>query len=553
MTLLPIVERELRQRSRKWTTYWLRAGAGLIAGALTGLFLLIAWIAELMKAGGGASAGIGQALFFALAWMAFVFSLFEGARATTDCLSEEKREGTLGLLFLTDLRGFDVVFGKFVARSLNSFYGLLSVYPVLGVALLIGGVAPAQFWRMTLVLTNTLFLATTTGVLVSALCRRQLTAWAGTLGLIFGVTVVPAALSLLLPQASLLNQVPSLAPLANVLTSGTALALAEAVGRISPATAFLEALSSGYGSMSAGFWWTLFAGQIAGWVMLGLASFCLPRTWQEPNRREETRIKSRLSLAASLSQAAARRKRATLIETDAVVWLAGRDQPSNRVLWMVVLVCIAGALLLSALGSTALFFTGWWLWPFRLIFQVWLAFRACHFFVDARNSGALELLLTTPLPERDLIRGQMTALRNYFLAPLITYLAAEAVFTLLAALLVPDPAGRLIMTAMTFWGTGWQIVRFVGCLFATVYTGMWLALVLKKPGQAFGLTLLLLLLLPGVACGCGVDLGIYLLFIFLPKSKLDAGLRRLLTGDVPRPASLPLPPPLADLPPVIHS
>ena len=28
---------------------------------------------------------------------------------TADCLSEEKREGTLGLLFLTDLRGYDIV------------------------------------------------------------------------------------------------------------------------------------------------------------------------------------------------------------------------------------------------------------------------------------------------------------------------------------------------------------------------------------------------------------------------------------------------------------
>src|SRR5256885_5281345 len=64
-------------------------------------------------------------LFRALFGFAFVYCLFIGARLTADCLSEEKREGTLGLLFLTDLKGYDVVFGKLAATSVNSIYALV--------------------------------------------------------------------------------------------------------------------------------------------------------------------------------------------------------------------------------------------------------------------------------------------------------------------------------------------------------------------------------------------------------------------------------------------
>ena len=51
-------------------------------------------------------------LFTVLNAIAFIFCLLAGVFLTADCLSEEKREGTLGLLFLTSLKGYDVVLGK---------------------------------------------------------------------------------------------------------------------------------------------------------------------------------------------------------------------------------------------------------------------------------------------------------------------------------------------------------------------------------------------------------------------------------------------------------
>src|SRR5262249_28476482 len=89
------------------------------------------------------------------------------------CLSSEKREETLGFLFLTDLKGYDVVLGKLLATSLRSIYGLLATFPVMSIPLLLGGVQAAEFWRVILVILNTLLLSLSMGLLISTLLRRQ--------------------------------------------------------------------------------------------------------------------------------------------------------------------------------------------------------------------------------------------------------------------------------------------------------------------------------------------------------------------------------------------
>src|SRR6185436_1534736 len=115
MTFLPIVLRELRVRSRQKGTYWFRQ-AGAMAAIIIVTFMLMG--TGMVSAPGK----LGASVFQFMAWLAFLFCLIEGARNTADCLSEEKRAGTLGLPFLTDLKGYDVVFGKMMATSLNSIY-----------------------------------------------------------------------------------------------------------------------------------------------------------------------------------------------------------------------------------------------------------------------------------------------------------------------------------------------------------------------------------------------------------------------------------------------
>src|SRR5437870_7673413 len=165
MTVLPIVERELRVASRRRATYRMRVTAALAAMATFG-WIMLTFLQTIP------STWQGRYLFRVLFGLAFVYCLLIGARLTADCLSEEKREGTLGLLFLTDLKGYDVVFGKLAATSLHVFYAMLAIFPVLAVPLLMGGVTAGEFWRLLLVLVATLLFSLSIGMLSSALNRE---------------------------------------------------------------------------------------------------------------------------------------------------------------------------------------------------------------------------------------------------------------------------------------------------------------------------------------------------------------------------------------------
>ena len=60
---------------------------------------------------------------------------------TADCISRERREGTLGLLFLTPLKGTDIVVAKGLVHGLRAMTLWLAVLPVLTVPFLMGGVS----------------------------------------------------------------------------------------------------------------------------------------------------------------------------------------------------------------------------------------------------------------------------------------------------------------------------------------------------------------------------------------------------------------------------
>src|SRR5947208_11263799 len=179
MTFLPIVGRELRVTARRRGTYWNRALSALAAILIFGGALIFEAQAPPKE--------LGQHVFNILSGFFLLSSLAAGVRYTADCLSEEKREGTLGLLFLTDLRGYDVVLGKLLARSLNAAYGLTAIFPLLAVTLTMGGVTAGEFWRMALVCLNTIFFSLAAGVLVSSLSQQNHRAMTVTGGLIVAV------------------------------------------------------------------------------------------------------------------------------------------------------------------------------------------------------------------------------------------------------------------------------------------------------------------------------------------------------------------------------
>ena len=238
--------------ARKRSTFWLRVVAALVSMVI-GIGLML-----LATAGVFATATLGGVLFSILTWLAFGVAMSSGLFFTSDCLSEEKREGTLGFLFLTDLRGYDVAGGKLLATSLRGSFALLAVFPILAITLLMGGVTGVQFWQTTLALVNALFCSLAAGLFISAISRDPQKAMAGTLFL------------LVLWLAG--------GPLADAILAAVKRHAFEPVFSLS-SPFFVFRSASAWGR--APFWIGLLVSQGIAWVLLALASVLVPRTWQE--------------------------------------------------------------------------------------------------------------------------------------------------------------------------------------------------------------------------------------------------------------------------------
>src|SRR5438132_11049704 len=102
MPFWPVAAREARAAARAPRTYAWRAAVTAIGIAIVPISL---WMS-------GAATSPGRSVFIGVGAMAFCYCLFGGILRTADAIAEEKRENTLGLLFLTDLKVGDVISGK---------------------------------------------------------------------------------------------------------------------------------------------------------------------------------------------------------------------------------------------------------------------------------------------------------------------------------------------------------------------------------------------------------------------------------------------------------
>jgi len=497
MTFLPIVDRELRVAARRKSTYRMRSWTVVVAMVVGGISLF----PVMMMRGPG---GVGKSFYTTLTGFAFGLCLLAGALLTADCLSEEKRDGTLGFLFLTDLKGYDVVLGKFMAMSLNAIYGLLAVLPITGLSLLLGGLTGGEFWRMTLALFNTLFFSLATGILVSGIGRDATRVMGGTLGLvIFFAGGLPA-----LVKAGLAMGVPP----------GW-----ECLAWISPYYAFGKALEPMYLWQPARYWSALLASHLFGWCLLALASMALPRLWQERSGAvERDSVLSKWTRRSVQGTAERARAREELLLANPVHWLVGTGPDLRRIAWVIVWAWGVVVLLVTLLAPREIgaFALGWYgVRPFGFLLKWLLALQACRFFVEARRNGALEMLLCTPLTSREILGGQMLALKRNFLWPSVWMLALLFVPLVVQVVAMRSWNTPLIGTAlMGFIASGFCCLRMHADCYAIIWFGMWLALTLKKPGLAPSLTVLFVLVLPSMLCV--LDVFADLFFILWGMTKL---------------------------------
>src|SRR4051812_2699466 len=354
MTFLPIASRELRVAARKRSTFWLRVIAAVIGMMIGGGFMLMSTFQPT------GLPSMGRALFGSLTWISVIAALATGIFFTADCLSEEKREGTLGFLFLTDLRGYDVVLGKLSATSLRGWFALLALFPVLAVTLLMGGVTGVQFWKATLALANALFFSLATGLFVSSLGRDSQRVMAATLFLLIilagGGPICDAVIAGVKHRGFI--------PVWSVTSPAFAFSQANAWGR-SP------------------FWRALVLSHLIAWALLALACGLVPKTWQERGRKSTGSMRG-WAYAFKYGPAKQRgRLRRKLLERHPVMWLASRERWQAVAIWII-------ALLVSGMAGYAVFGAPrevWFVWNlmgtlFTTLIYFWAASQSCRFFVE---------------------------------------------------------------------------------------------------------------------------------------------------------------------------
>jgi ABC-type Na+ efflux pump permease subunit len=472
MTLLPVVERELRVAARRRGAFWSRVGACLV---LLTVMLWLLWVAGDTFFSPQHS---GRSLFGVLCGLTFVLCLGVGGSLTADCLSSEKREGTLGLLFLTDLRGHDVVLGKLAATSLAAFYALLAVLPLLALPVLLGGLTKLAVVGMAVCLVNTMFFSLTAGLLVSAISRDERRAISGTIGLILGITLGLPLLGVVLEE---MTGMPGRRGFAELLSTPS-----PAYGFVRGVEGLLNATPGG--PSKAAFWRCQVWVHALSWLFLLLACAILPRTWHETGRTGAGAEGWRAGWPQWWfgGEPARLEMRRRLLAINPVTWLTNRHPGRALAPWVIfavlALVWFAGAATLRV---------DWYSPPVAILFALVLqsffkyqvAAEACRRFAEDRRSGALELLLSTPLTAAEIVRGQRLALARIFAGPLAALLAAEALLLAGAWRAAGEEAGQLAATFLTS-----MCVTALDCL-ALAWLGMWLGLRARSYTFALGQTL----------------------------------------------------------------
>ena len=533
MTFLPIIERELRVRARNRAAYWTRFAVALAS--------MLVCLPQLMWSGPfGTPTTMGESLFNGIVSAAFLLSC-GACLLTADVISSERREGTLGLLLLTRVTTFDVLLGKLGSAGLTSLCALVACLPMLMIPLLAGGVTGGEVFRKGLGLVATLFLALAAGVWASARGHEWLKTARTALLLVATLVLVPSLVGVLFKPI------------------GAAIGLLSPLGTISAAGDALYKVSA------TDYWSSLLLVQAVGWALLVGADFRLRSSWREdrgeiaapaPTTSQEAAagpatqgdragVRPSSGAAASESPSPQETSETTLLSNAAapedgrtpavgtgctwpeereaepawpsrrplgdenpIVWLLQRQRGIPALLWAGALVSLThyglftiGLRFLSpGLYSSVT-------WPLSLastaLEGALFAWAASRFFVEARRTGELELLLATPLGASEIVSAQWDVLKRLLRWPMLVLLAPTLLQSAVLIATMPLQPAVLIAampTARSF-GAGSSfgvhfaiscVVRLVDTLFgvgALCWLGLWFGFRAGGQGRAIAWTI----------------------------------------------------------------
>ena len=151
MQINAVLVKEFFSQSRNITGYWLR----------TASIALVFFIWYINHAD---DPNDGQGALKAVTFIAAIyFGLFAGI-SSSHAIALELRNNTLGLLFLTRLRSFEILLGKILPHGIQCFICLIAIIPILSLTLINGGVTLTDLLRCLIIICFSIYIGLLTGI-----------------------------------------------------------------------------------------------------------------------------------------------------------------------------------------------------------------------------------------------------------------------------------------------------------------------------------------------------------------------------------------------------
>jgi ABC-type transport system involved in multi-copper enzyme maturation permease subunit len=489
MNAWPLLHRELLVGARRKSTRWLRVGVAAGAILLGALFIVSLSVSGRMGTG-----MMGSSLFQVLVSMAFGITGLFGVFFAADAISSERREGTLGLLFLTRLRGRDVVLGKLTSTSLRSAYALMAGLPVMALPIILGGVTFKSYAFAALVLGNTLFLSVSAGLLVSSFNRKPVRAVMGTLFLVLSIVGLPFLMDTIM---SAFDE-QQWTPFASLLSPG-------------------YSLSRSLAGTSAEFLWGVLGQHLIGWLFLSVAARRTSRI------TEKIRQPSKAKAVRWLRSADETTTLRLLRDRSPIQWLISHRSRGPTITALIVVALTGVVLLITevAVGGSQQTQAGAMAMSaiqglFSFVLLIWLTVEAARQTGDARSSDAFELLLATPLTTAEIVSGFFHGIWRIFGVAILTVLLLQLVSAWLlwsggnadfgAGGVNVSIGGTPDLSVYQLISAVFGVVNFVASCLALIWVGMWMGLRSESTTAAAAKTYVFVIVIPGIFLAIGVGL-----------------------------------------------
>ncbi len=488
MKVWSVIVRELRAQARQSFTYWLRTlgVVVLIGGAI--LFLGDNYLDRDL---GGELFGFMHLLCYLSIWIFVPLS-------AADCISRERREGTLGLLFLTPLQPPHIVIAKSIAHGLRAGTLIVAIVPALMIPFLLGGVSWYQAVLAAAAHFNAVCWCLAAAVVASAFARTANRAMILACLLVFcGFILFPWTVGAILGLNSQTTWTSGYSQSGYDFFTGFSV-VATPPGNIDYVMQFFKPAQLGFAMAVA-----TFISVSALVVAVIVAANRTRSSWRDEPPSARVREIERVFCRPVIAVGFLRRWMQRKLLRNPIGWLEQRRWNGRMVTWAWFAVIVS---VYSLVLTDRTFFrtSGGFQVLMGWLLALSMAITAAGSFRRERETGVLELLLVSPLTTGQIISGRLRGLWGQFLPSIILLLGIWIYFISIYHSIYRRSDGE--GAQVFFFAVSFLVIPVIG-LYFSVRTRHFIAALLLTLGTVFVAPMILsqlIELLPGSGSGRGV-------------------------------------------------